>query len=243
VIFSYSLDPAEILGVPATASIQEIREAYRAKTKLYHPDKGGDEWAFRVVTKAHELMCTARVAGRVSEESRPAPAPTAAANPFAPIDPDAAQKSSERRIKPDAEVAEHRKIDVEMLIIRFENENPLTYLLESAEHRNLSCSVNVSWPSSSVDIASIRTSHADSTLETLQEAFDKATTAVRAIAARSSIDEGRFAGWLTYSSVSRAEDGFKALRNAFQNAGFGIVRSVREVSIPRTWDAPKAGRS
>lgn len=236
-IYSYPLDPAEILGVPATATIQEIRDAYRAKTKLYHPDKGGDEWAFRVVTKAHELMCTARVAGRTAEDSRPATSAPRPENPFGPIDPKAAhQQQSTRQEQPDPDVPEDRRVDVELLVIRFETENPLTFLLESSDHRNLSCSVNVSWPSSSLDGATIRGFASEPTLAALQEAFDRATTAGRPIAARSSVDEGRFAGWLTYSSVPRAEEGFKALRNALTGAGFGVVRSVREVSIPRTWN-------
>jgi hypothetical protein len=241
VIFSYPLDPAEILGVSATASLQEIREAYRAKTKLHHPDKGGDEWAFRVVTKAHELLCTARVAGRVSEEdvSRPSPATQAPPNPFAPIDPRAAGRHADRQANPDVDVPPLRLVDVEMLVIRFENENPLTFLLEAAEHRNLSCSVNLSWPSKAVDAGSIRAAVTGETLETLSAAFDKATTSARAIAARSSVDEGRFAGWLTFSSVARAEEGFKVLRAALNDSGFGVVRTVREVSIPRTWDDPK----
>jgi hypothetical protein len=241
VIFSYPLDPAEILGISATASLQEIREAYRAKTKLHHPDKGGDEWAFRVVTKAHELMCTARVTGRVSEESRPKPASEAPPNPFAPIDPRAAGKHADRQASPDVDVPPARRVDVEMLVIRFENENPLTFLLEAAEHRNLSCSVNLSWPSKTVDAGSILAAQEDQTLDTLQAAFDKATTSARAIAARSSADEGRFGGWLTFSSVSRAEDGFKLLRAALNDVGFGVIRTVREVSIPRTWDEPKRG--
>lgn len=33
------LPPHELLGVPADATVDEIKNAYRDKVKLYHPDK------------------------------------------------------------------------------------------------------------------------------------------------------------------------------------------------------------
>jgi len=55
---SFSLDPRTILGVSPTASLDEIRDAYRTKSKKHHPDLGGDEWAFRMVTRAYEVLKT-----------------------------------------------------------------------------------------------------------------------------------------------------------------------------------------
>ena len=55
---SFSLDPRTILGVGPDASLDEIRNAYRAKSKKHHPDMGGDEWAFRMVTRAYEVLKT-----------------------------------------------------------------------------------------------------------------------------------------------------------------------------------------
>ena len=40
------------------ASLDEIHEAYRSKSKKHHPDLGGDEWAFRMVTRAYEVLKT-----------------------------------------------------------------------------------------------------------------------------------------------------------------------------------------
>jgi hypothetical protein len=53
---SFSIDPRTVLGVGPDASLDEIRDAYRAKSKKYHPDAGGDEWAFRMVTRAYEVL-------------------------------------------------------------------------------------------------------------------------------------------------------------------------------------------
>ena len=55
---SFSLDPRTVLGVGPDASIDEIRDAYRAKSKKHHPDMGGDEWAFRMVLRAYEVLKT-----------------------------------------------------------------------------------------------------------------------------------------------------------------------------------------
>src|SRR3984957_6512648 len=55
---SFSLDPRTVLGVGPEASLDEIRDAYHAKSKKHHPDVGGDEWAFRMVARAYEVLKT-----------------------------------------------------------------------------------------------------------------------------------------------------------------------------------------
>jgi DnaJ domain len=55
---SFSLDPRTVLGVGPNASLEEIHDAYRAKSKKHHPDRGGDEWAFRMVARAYEVLKT-----------------------------------------------------------------------------------------------------------------------------------------------------------------------------------------
>ncbi len=53
---AFSLDPRTVLGVGPEASLEEIHEAFRAKSKKHHPDLGGDEWAFRMVARAYEVL-------------------------------------------------------------------------------------------------------------------------------------------------------------------------------------------
>jgi hypothetical protein len=55
---SFSMDPRTVLGVGPDASLDEIRDAYHAKSKKHHPDVGGDEWAFRMVARAYEVLRT-----------------------------------------------------------------------------------------------------------------------------------------------------------------------------------------
>ena len=54
--FAFSLDPRTVLGLGPKPSPEEIRSAYHAKSKKYHPDLGGDEWAFRLVARAYEIL-------------------------------------------------------------------------------------------------------------------------------------------------------------------------------------------
>ena len=67
---SFSLDPRTVLGVGPDASLDEIRNAYREKSKKHHPDVGGDEWAFRMVSRAYEVLKT--TTGTPSPRSWPA---------------------------------------------------------------------------------------------------------------------------------------------------------------------------
>ena len=79
---TFQFDPNAILGVAAGASLREIRDAYHQKSLKHHPDKGGDEWAFRMVVRSYEILTTARVVNRATppptteRRATPRPEPT-----------------------------------------------------------------------------------------------------------------------------------------------------------------------
>src|SRR5690606_35794131 len=54
-----SASPYEILGVPATATDDELRRAYRRRLRETHPDAGGLAAEFHAVQQAWELIGTA----------------------------------------------------------------------------------------------------------------------------------------------------------------------------------------
>lgn len=52
--------PHEILGVPADATIEEIKEKYRELSQLHHPDHGGDNKLMTQINQARDDMLEVR---------------------------------------------------------------------------------------------------------------------------------------------------------------------------------------
>src|SRR5262249_37553588 len=74
--FSFEIDPLQVLGVTADSSLEQIRDAYRQKAKRYHPDAGGEDWVFRILSQAYELLCSARVVRAAHVEAPTGTSPT-----------------------------------------------------------------------------------------------------------------------------------------------------------------------
>lgn len=45
-----------ILGLPKTASEQDIKKAYKSLAKTHHPDKGGDQEKFKIISDAYSVL-------------------------------------------------------------------------------------------------------------------------------------------------------------------------------------------
>lgn len=68
------MDPYKILGLTEDASAEEIQKAYRKRAAKYHPDAGGDAWAFQQVQQAYETILNDRGSGDRAP-SQPTPPP------------------------------------------------------------------------------------------------------------------------------------------------------------------------
>ncbi len=51
-----TLDPHLLLGVAASASLAEVKAAYRAKVLDHHPDRGGDPEVFIALKRAYDTL-------------------------------------------------------------------------------------------------------------------------------------------------------------------------------------------
>lgn len=227
----FQLDPAEVLGVPAGAPLKAIRDAYHEKARRHHPDQGGESWAFRVVRRSYEVLSTARVVGRASEEFsrdharppiRPAAAPAS--------DPAMAEESVRPGVRDDL-ADPSRLVDVELFLVRFQLDDPVELLTLPPEQRNLSCCLHVSWPSR--ELGRPATDASGPILAAVGAAFDALARRAEGVANRSNADGGRFVGWLNYPTAILASEAAKAFRAALQARGLGVVQTTRETIIPR----------
>lgn len=235
---SFEFDPAEVLETPDRASLEQIRDAYRAKTKKYHPDTGGDEWAFRLVVRSYELLSQARVAGYL-EDAAPEPA-APRANRASPIqDPVDGEGVSVRRGVRDNVPDPILLVDAESLILRMEFDNPYEVISAGQQDRNLSCSLSVTWPSRAAaesmgkkrDPASLREIEAKVT-----DAFVAAAGKTNPQSSWHQCDDGRFSAMLAFPGARATGDALLALRAELKARGLGISQWTREVVIPRERD-------
>jgi hypothetical protein len=230
-LFSFEIDPHKVLGVTAQASLQEIREAYKQKAKRYHPDAGGEEWSFRILVQAYEMLSSARVA-RASHTD--APAQTA---PSPRPRPERTSESVHAGIR-DAGLEPSHIVAVELLCIRYLwDDAEYLWLSQRApdEDRFLSCNLNICWPDpDAAGHAGMSRDHA-AILSTLHDAFDQMIITTRVVTSRSREDSDRFAAWLSYSNFDRAWKSVNTLHQLLRARGLGLRQWSRDLFIPRGW--------
>jgi DnaJ domain len=237
--FSFDIDPQAVLGVPSDATLEQIRDAYRRKSKTLHPDVGGEEWAFRVLVQSYEMLSTARVLRATRDQpvrGHAAPAPAA---------PRQHEPSAEtvRGGIHDQKVPASRMVGVEHLCVRYLwDEAAVVWLTQkpSDEERFLSCSLNLSWPDRGQAASMAADKDATRTVLALSEVFDHMIVSTRVITSRSHASEDGFAGWLSYSSFDRSWKALKYLHDAVRSRGLGLRQWSRDLFIPKNWgDRPE----
>lgn len=237
---SFQLDPHAILGVGPEATLEQIRDAYRTKSKRHHPDVGGDEWAFRVIHQSYEILSRARVGVRATpaaEPARPA-APTPAEDPTTPRrrrsdhSPPSASSNGET-VRPGFrdKVADAALVDVEILRLRYEAEHLWLFRAGTVEDRTLSSSLNISWPSAST--SGLNGVDSSRVLPRLDAALKVVAGTTEATTIRSRMEDGKFSGWASYATVEEAWAGFRALREALKVGDLGVRQWSRDIVIPR----------
>jgi hypothetical protein len=228
--FSFEIDPLKVLGVTADASLEQIRDAYRQKAKRYHPDAGGEDWIFRILSQAHELLCSARVVRATHFASTPTPAAPRHRN-----------EPSAETMHPgihDKDIEPSRVVAVEHLCVRYlwDDANYL-WLGQSVpeQERFLSCSLNINWPDAARSEPGATIPDHEEILAALAEIFDATIIGTRVINSRSHVENDRFAGWLSYSSFDRSFKALQGLHQALLHRGLGMRQWSRDLFLPRAW--------
>jgi DnaJ domain len=226
----FSLDPRTVLGVSRDASHEEIDRAFREKTKKHHPDLGGDEWAFRMVLRAHELLKATSDLAQQPLSSTTAtwkPCETASASP-----PDGPLQDAP--LTPSR--SDFHTVDVELVWIRLElagNAEPSSD--EKPTATTLSVCLVVSWPRLSFVKHSAAFPDAADSLRHLIATFEQLHAREPANGSRSRIEDGQFVGWLSYPNVLEAEAGFQVLRDALAVHNLKVSLQTRDEPIPTEW--------
>ena len=257
--FRLHIDPADVLGVSRDATIQEIRDAYRAKAKRYHPDAGGEDWAFRILSQSYEVLSKARVALRATDSEAPFPprrpqqAPSASATsqtrpsdpttsrPFfheSPRSHDRARPDSHESVRPGVQepsIDPAQVVDVEKVSIRFEADHIWLITDRSREDRFLSSSLNITWPGPEFPSPPNSIPNAEAILRGLAEVFEALSAQTQLVSASSSVDDGRFSGWLSFQNDQLAQAAFVKFRELVHGVGLVVNQWSRELVIPRQW--------
>jgi hypothetical protein len=226
----FSLDPRTVLGVGEDASREEIDRAFREKSKKHHPDVGGDEWAFRVVRRAHEMLkATSGMAQRHPSFSTTFP------DPHGAVSESHAEAPFRSGQDPPSQFEFHT-VDVELVWIRFELAGRVeVYGDEMPATTTLSVCLVISWPRLSFVKHSAAFPDAAETLHHVIDSFEHLRTSELHPASRCRIEEGQFVGWLSYPNVLQAEAGFHALHSALALHDLKVSLQTRDEPIPTEW--------
>ncbi|GIW87352.1 MAG: hypothetical protein KatS3mg108_1676 [Isosphaeraceae bacterium] len=231
----FEFDPSEVLGIPADARLEQVREAYRAQSKKHHPDAGGDVWAFRLVHLAYEILCRSRVASRLREEeqSRPTP-PRSAATQSTDAHTTTAPPLNEEevcRTVIDPGYPDLRLVRAELLILRHEIDGLIDLMTSTAAQRNLSCTLHLAGPIGDPATAQGRSEH--HAVQTIREAVRKLIRETRPEAHRILLEGPRCAAWLRYQSAREAYHSARRFRTLLHANGYGLALTTRELVVPR----------
>ncbi len=223
---SLQISPHAVLGVANDASLQQIRDAYRSQAKKYHPDAGGEEWAFRILVQAYEILSHARVLRAASVEADQRPTPRAPAG------------WTHEKVRPgvqDEAVDPARVVAIESLWIRYEDEYIQFHQAVPAQERFLSCSLNITWPDPALADFQCSDQNALMILTALEAAFKAMRVRTDAVSSGSNVEQHQFSGWLSYPDIRRATAAFESLQMDLHARGLSIKQWTRDMIIPRDW--------
>ncbi|WP_406701043.1 J domain-containing protein [Singulisphaera sp. Ch08] len=228
IAFSFQIEPHVILDVSTDATLQEIRDAYRRQAKKHHPDAGGADWAFRIVSQAYEILSTARLelASRTVNEAE---------SQFRSPRPETNEHQPEPAGDPNRPLDPKRRVGVEKLWVRYEPDPLSLFQDTTGDEHSLSCSLNFKWPDPSFAREPIESAEAEQVLTQLVGVFEAMCSKTTVDTSRIRINDDSFTGWLGYSTAEKAVEAYRLLHGMLTNYGFVIQKWDRDLLVPRVW--------
>jgi hypothetical protein len=249
----FPFDPREVLGVSAESTPDQVHDAFREKSRKHHPDLGGDEWAFRMVMRAYEVL-KATTEGVPVPAERPTTEPPPWLRPTAssffsqgrfPFGAGGATATATEQAEADAQATTEdppeppraeppgifQQVEVELIWIRFGTSGAAP---QHAEGTTLSVCMVVSWPLRSLVTRAAEYANLGETLRHVIDAFDDVRGA-RPLSARSRIEDGQFVGWLSFPDVLTAQAAFLGLRDGLRGHDLTVHLQTRDEIIPESW--------
>jgi hypothetical protein len=224
-IHQFPLDPRSVLGLGPDASLEEVDRAFRAKSMKHHPDHGGDEWAFRIVARAYEIL----------KSSPGLRAENGAVFTGGEASPEQDRPGYRSGGVPPSQ-AELCTVDVELIWLRFEFTAPTGARPEpETADSTLSVCMAISWPRASLVERAAEHPDSPATLRSVIETFEGLRDQGTILTSRSRIEDGQFVGWLSYPDVVQSILGFEALRDALALHEFQLKLRTRDELIPQDW--------
>lgn len=229
------LEPHTVLGVPRDASMDMIREAFRRKSLKHHPDRGGDDWAFRIVVRAYQALTQPGPeipATLDTAATRTTPTDLNRGDVARMATPPGGRWSPLRPGVRDRGVERSRLVQVEVVWVQ-SDVGELGVFNPRAEDRRIGGSLTLTWPDPELPGDPRGIPFADRILLALNAAFDDLRARTGSTSARSHIESGRFEAWLQYRSGPLAHEGFKHLHTNLKARGLGVQQWSRILTLPR----------
>lgn len=233
------LEPHIVLGIARDAPAEAVREAFRRKSLKHHPDHGGDEWAFRIVVRAYQMLTGHEPANAPpkpsgSRSDAPPPGDLDSGDGARMAPPPGARWSPARAGTTDRGVDRSRLVQVEVVWVQAEVDDLVAVLGGRGQDRQLSGSMTLTWPDPSLPGDPRGIPFADRILRALNAAFDELRARPGTTSARSHIEAGRFEAWLQYESGPAAHAAFQHFHTNLTARGLGVHQWSRILTVPRS---------
>ncbi len=97
----------------------------------------------------------------------------------------------------------------------------------------LSCSLNLTWPDPEWKTAPAEIPDANAILGDLNEVVGALSVQSRASDSHTSVEDGKFSGWVSYPNVECAAAAATLLRDLLHSRGLLVKQRARDLIIPR----------